>query len=120
MPSGNSELVAQLRDYTSRLQELTAAVEAGDTGIASHLESLQASEKRIRAATRYWKGEPTSDEVSAFQDWNDAALRLRDAVNQGLEDLDGNLGDLRLAQTALRAYSSLNPHTKSQRIHKKL
>lgn len=120
MPSDSSDLAAHLRLYTSKLQEIKDAVESGDTGIASHIEGLQTYERQIRAVTRQWKGSPTSDEVSAFQAWREADAALRLAVDRSLEELDGNLGDLRLAQTALRAYSSLNSHTKSQRIQKKL
>ena len=94
MPSSSSDLVTHLRSSTSKLQEITAAVEAGETSIAPHLESLQEFDSKIRAATRLWTGTPTTDEVSAYRAWNEAAGKLRDAVDQSFQELDGNLGDL--------------------------
>ena len=114
-----SDLAQLLDEATTQLQQLIEA-----SGVPEDLEKLlphlDATQQNIRRATLGFRGPPTADEARAFRDWDAAATRLQTLVQDHLRHLDGQFGDVRKARSALRAYSTLDPHHKAQRLHKKL
>jgi hypothetical protein len=118
MPS-RSDLTRILDDATAQLDQLIAAA-AVPEDLDELLPAYDRTQKQIRDATLDFEGPPTDDETRAFAAWESSAARLQTVVKDNLQLLDGKFGDLRKARSALRAYSTLDPHHKAQRLQKKL
>ncbi len=114
-----SDLLRLLDEATARIDQLNAAAAVPEE-LARLLPELDQNFEDIRRATRDFEGPPSDDERRAFEAWEAAAARLQSRARDNLELLDGKFGDLRKARSALRAYSTLDPHHKAQRLQKKL
>ncbi len=118
MPN-TSDLARLLGDATAQLDQLIAAT-AVPEDLDALLPEFDRTQRQIREATRGFQGPPSDAEASAFAAWEQSAARLQTAVKDNLQLLDGKFGDLRVARSALRAYSTLDPHHTAQRLQKKL
>ncbi len=114
-----SDLARILGDAAAQLDQLIAAA-AIPEDLDALLPEFDRTQKQIRDATRDFEGPPSDAEAGAFAAWEQSAARLQVLVQDNLRLLDGKFGDLRKARSALRAYSTLDPHHKAQRLHKKL
>ena len=115
------DLATLLFDATTRLEEMTRAVQAAeDDDLSAVVGALKDHEQRIRQATQGWAGPPTPQQEEAFRAWNEASERLRTAVQEKLVSLNGKFSDLRQTRGVLRAYDVLEPHHVAQRLQKKI
>lgn len=114
-----SDLVRLLDQATAQLDQLIAAAAVPEE-LDRLLPDLDRIQNDIRGAARDFAGAPTAEELRAFRAWETASGRLQTVSQDNLELLEGKFGDLRKARSALRAYSTLDPHHKAQRLQKKL